>query len=541
MADSSNNSILNAPTQQHRSGNLTEAAKNYRKFLKKDPAHAGALYLLGCLEYQRGKNDEATDLLLEAVTLAPHEADYHNALGLALIGLEKFDDAEQSFRRALQLENRGAFHLNLGLLRRRQKRAPEALEHLCEALKFQPDNTELICEIGDIQQEMGDFAGASQTYQQALIIEPELARAWYSRGCAETAHQEFVPAAECFQEAINLQPEWLQARHNLARALYEIGQVTEACRHFAECNLPESRAMLAVIIPGDPRSDNHAVLTARRHFADTDLPKAPANTARSPKDVLRIGYVSSFFQRDNWMKPVWGLINQHDRAKCLVNLFSDCPVSAIKHGYQEHLSDRFFNTASLNNAGLANLIKEAGIDVLIDLNGFSNMRRLPLYALRPSPVTIGWFNLYATTGMNGFDYLIGDEQVIPKEEEPRVLRENLARTRQLSHVFRRLSSAGGRARFAAIWRRHLRLARVSIQTHTRSDCRLEPHSRSRSTEQPTPKEQTPCLRHHARVSPKTICQPPNRYRSPHTRRAGRSFLVPQNLRPRRYCPRPVPV
>ncbi len=32
-------------------------------------------------------------------------------------------------------------------------------------------------------------------------------------------------------------------------------------------------------------------------------------------------------------------------------------------------------------------------------------------------MTIGWFNMYATTGMNGFDYLIGDEQVIPADEE----------------------------------------------------------------------------------------------------------------------------
>jgi predicted O-linked N-acetylglucosamine transferase (SPINDLY family) len=45
------------------------------------------------------------------------------------------------------------------------------------------------------------------------------------------------------------------------------------------------------------------------------------------------------------------------------------------------------------------------------------MRRLPLFALRPAPIAIGWFNMYATTGMSGFDYLIGDKQVIPAEED----------------------------------------------------------------------------------------------------------------------------
>ena len=51
------------------------------------------------------------------------------------------------------------------------------------------------------------------------------------------------------------------------------------------------------------------------------------------------------------------------------------------------------------------------------LNGYSNMRRLPLFASRLAPVTVAWFNMYATSGMTGFDHLIGDEQVVPIGEE----------------------------------------------------------------------------------------------------------------------------
>jgi predicted O-linked N-acetylglucosamine transferase (SPINDLY family) len=42
---------------------------------------------------------------------------------------------------------------------------------------------------------------------------------------------------------------------------------------------------------------------------------------------------------------------------------------------------------------------------------------LPLFALRPAPVIVGWFNMFATTGMPCYDYLIGDSEVIPPEEE----------------------------------------------------------------------------------------------------------------------------
>ena len=195
--------------------------------------------------------------------------------------------------------------------------------------------------------------------------------------------------------------------------------------------------MIAVIIPGAPEADNQAILEARRNWADRDLrPHSiapPAKRVRANGDRIRIGYVSSFFQRDNWMKPVWGLINQHDRDKFLVNLFSDAPASAIQHGHRPQLKDRFFNTTSLSNEGLADLICDAEIDILIDLNGYSNMRRLPLYTLRPAPMVVGWFNMYATTGMKCFDYLIGDEQTILSEEEQST-RKDSACAWELPHI-----------------------------------------------------------------------------------------------------------
>jgi len=59
----------------------------------------------------------------------------------------------------------------------------------------------------------------------------------------------------------------------------------------------------------------------------------------------------------------------------------------------------------------------AGIDVLVDLNGYSAMRRLPLAAMKPAPILGGWFNMFATSGMPSYDYLFGDSEVIPAEEE----------------------------------------------------------------------------------------------------------------------------
>ena len=79
-------------------------------------------------------------------------------------------------------------------------------------------------------------------------------------------------------------------------------------------------------------------------------------------------------------------------------------------------------TTSMKPAGsptqaLAQLIEEVQIDILVDLNGYSKPPRLGLFALRAAPVQVAWFNMFATSGLREFDYLVGDRHVIPDQEE----------------------------------------------------------------------------------------------------------------------------
>ena len=55
------------------------------------------------------------------------------------------------------------------------------------------------------------------------------------------------------------------------------------------------------------------------------------------------------------MKPVWGLINNHDRERFEIHLFSDRPESAIEHGYRKDRRDHFHEVSGLANPALAQL------------------------------------------------------------------------------------------------------------------------------------------------------------------------------------------
>ncbi|HEY3939832.1 MAG TPA: tetratricopeptide repeat protein [Bryobacteraceae bacterium] len=340
---------------------------------------------LGVLHKQHGRLDEAIAAYQQALALNPQFANAHYNLGNAHRAKNNLEPAAESFRLAVKC-----------------------------SVKADPVHGHALAALGQVLAAVGRADNAIPYLQEALTLMPDDPELWYLCGCLENSRKEYVAAIACFQNALRLAPGWAEAQHNLAQALFQLGQVTAAFRLFQSADSELSRAMIAVIIPGVPEAGNQAILEARQAFAEDRV--APSRP-RTRVARLRIGYVSSFFQRDNWMKPVWGLINQHDRRLFEIHLFSDAPVSDIRQGYRVHPEDRFHDITGLSVQVVAKQIEDASIDLLIDLNGYSNLRRLPLFTLRPAPVIAGWFNMFATTGMPCYDYLIGDREVIPPEEE----------------------------------------------------------------------------------------------------------------------------
>jgi predicted O-linked N-acetylglucosamine transferase (SPINDLY family) len=304
----------------------------------------------------------------------------------------------------------------------------EARAALTAAVMRFPDHAALAGRLADALHADGQLDAAAAEYRRALALDASMAEAWYGLGCIELGRNAYGAAARCLSEALALQPDAAEWRLNLGKALFELGDVDAAVacyRPILSSGEPQLRreAMLqiACIIPGAASADNAAVLDSRRAWATTEAQRLPPQSRDRPRPPrggkLRIGYVSAFFGERNWMKPVWGAVNHHDRSRFEIHFFADGKPPTAESGYRDADTDYVHNVTSAANDGLADYIARFGIDVLVDLNGYSFPKRLGLFLLRPAPVIVGWFNMFATTGIDGFGYIIGDDAVIPAAEE----------------------------------------------------------------------------------------------------------------------------
>lgn len=317
--------------------------------------------------------------------------------------------------------------LDMATSLRSDGRHHEARLILERGLQRHPDNRELLEGLAGTVLACGRVKDALIVYNRLIALGDVGAQTWFAIGQALIRVNEFAQAAGAFRQSLAV-AESGQARHHLGQVLFQLGDIDGALEHLEiaarESDLLASWLALATISPGAPSASQESVLRIRRQFASrlaaSDLAVEPRQVIarrRGAGERLRIGYVSSWFASSNYMKPVWALVNDHDRSRFEIHLFSDSPAGTELEGYDGHADDRLHLTGDFDNTVLANLIAETGIDVLVDLNAFSTPARLGLFTSPPAPVCAAWFNMYATSGLPGYHYIIGDDEVIRPEDE----------------------------------------------------------------------------------------------------------------------------
>lgn len=309
----------------------------------------------------------------------------------------------------------------------RLRRLSEALPFLQTAHQALPNDPDILVDGADVVRLMGSLSVAEDTYKEARKLGADGFQLRFGEASIFQEQSKWLQAIELWKELNKEYPDNSRILHNLGRAWHELGETDKAISLMSESfklsGETNTLATLALLAP-HAKSCNHEAVKQFRVNLGKQLKLEEGNLCENKKSFkedkkVNIGYVSAFFHRRNWMKPVWSLLNNHNRENFNIHLFADSPPDEInvEGGYISHKQDKIYDTRKLENQDLAKLISDCEIDVLVDLNSYSKINRLGLWSSKPAPITIGWFNLYATSGMPGIEWLIGDDIVISSQEE----------------------------------------------------------------------------------------------------------------------------
>ena len=304
---------------------------------------------------------------------------------------------------------------------------PDPFAALKEKVRRNPLDGAALEELAEAQIAGGRILDGFATYNTRISLGNVSAPTWARIGAAMDRQQEYAQAIACFEQSLSLE-DAPEVRHMMGRALFKLGDV-DASVAFHESAAKETgnlAAWLAVatLIPGAPAATPASILAARQAFAQVLANSPLANRMkRTPKPrprtdgPLRVGYVSSWLEKPNYMRPTWALINNHDRAKVEVHLFSDSAEGAEMIGYEPHPTDVIHTTGTLDNTQLGKLICKTGLDILIDINAYSTPERLGIFTQPVAPICLAWQNHFAPSGLPGFHGIVGDEQSVKAGEE----------------------------------------------------------------------------------------------------------------------------
>jgi predicted O-linked N-acetylglucosamine transferase (SPINDLY family) len=317
-------------------------------------------------------------------------------------------------------------HLLAGRRSLEAGQAKQAILHFSKALAAAPRHAGALTGMARACRMAGRRIEALKALDRIIVTGQANAEVWLLTGDLLAELREWAQAFDAYRHALEMAPDEAIAHHQLATAAFRLGEVDLAAAHLqaAVAARPEAGSLtsLASLIPGSPAASQQHILEVRKALAGR-LAEGSACAGRErpgPHDnpLPRIGYLSEHFHGENYMKPVWALLNHHDRSRFELHLFSSAADTSLDFaGYRPHPNDRLHAVGALPNAGLADHIAGQGIDLLVDLGGYSTAERLELFLSPVAPVVATWFNAFATSGMPGIDVIIGDDECVRPDEE----------------------------------------------------------------------------------------------------------------------------
>ena len=422
------------------------------------------LFKQGLAHQHLGQLEQALGWLEQAAQVQADHAILQNNLGNILLALGRLEQAVAAFDRAVALkpDYAAAFHRR-GVAREGLGRLEEALNDHARALALLPTlepaaqahaalqarlglgRTEAMAPAASslMRKDVGASAEDNQKAAAQLLQSVQQLQAGRALPGAAASAQDAASAAQahllqaraledlqCFEQAAG---EFEKALALLPDEEDLPGMVLQDLRQAAAwARLPEWQARIeaamqqgrAAVSPltwqaqsGDAASNRLCSSLAARRYLPAPAPLL-AKRALSPGRI-RIAYLSADYVQHAVMRVLAEVFELHDRSR--FEIYAYAYGKRQSGGMNErlrHAFEHYVDASAMSDEQAARHIHAQGIDIAVDLMGYTRGERLGILARRPAPIAVNYIGYPGTLCLPFIDYIVGDATLMPPELAP---------------------------------------------------------------------------------------------------------------------------
>ncbi len=400
-----------------------ESLQSFDRALELLPKFPEALGNKGLVLLAQQRHEAAAQSLSAALELTPGNGQWLAKRAVAECAMQRYEETIADCDRAVLAGGESAdltFLRSSALLGLGRVREALAAIASIPSITYTPD---LLAVQGNALRQLGRVAEAVACYEQALTLHPDHPAALRGLGTAETEARHLDQAAASFLRLLEVAPDGefhrglcLHAQlqvfdwHDYAR---QVPMIIAGVGRGERVDLPLTFMSLSDDAALQQRCAEGYIGAFRRgHPALHARPSAPG-------ERIRVAYLSSDFLEHPIAYLMAGVFEAHDRSRfeiIAIALRRD-PASPTARRL-ERAFDRFIDASLHSDEAVAALIAATGIDIVVDLMGYTSEERPEILLRRPAAIQVNYLGFPATMGSNHIDYMLADEFVIPPHAAP---------------------------------------------------------------------------------------------------------------------------
>lgn len=362
-----------------------------------------------------GESEQALAQYDSALAVDPELEDVLHNRGLLLARLGRMVEAEADHRRAIAAHPVSArAHSALADVLLAQDRYSEAIESAQRAIEISPQAMHGALIAGLACAMLEQFAESEAWLQRARAMDSvRFDRLLAERLAGGNVERDLDPRAIRLIRGFNRLEscDWRDYEHYVALFNKLIASGIRDGKPIASPPL----VFRSLAIPMLPEHRRQLADSVARHFVAA---ARPWRRSATHDGRIRLGYVSPDFGTHPTGILSAPLFSLHDRSRFDVHAFSLSPDDGSEWRRRvERDADCFHQMHGLPFLEVQRRVRDAGIDLLVDLAGHTTGALPELFGERAAPIQASYLGFPGTSGAGFVDYLICDTTCVPPDEE----------------------------------------------------------------------------------------------------------------------------